>query len=66
MGIFNKRNAVIGWLALKAGKGLMWRTQKPAASKKRAAGRGASGAIAAIAAAVLILRRRKRGDASEE
>jgi hypothetical protein len=66
MGIINKRNAVIGWLTLKAGKGLMWKAPKPAPSKKRAAGRGASGAIAAIAAAVFILRRRKRGGATEE
>ena len=63
MGIVNKRNAVVGWLVLKAGK---------KAAKKKAQGvapgprtGGAAGALAALAA-VLFWRKKRGGDDAAE
>jgi hypothetical protein len=66
MGIVNRRNAVVGWLVLKAGK---------RAAKKKAQGVGvpgpraggiAAGALAALGGLVAFRRKRRGGDAEEE
>jgi hypothetical protein len=59
MGIVNKRNAIVGWVALKVGKRVV--KQKAAAAVPTARSGGAvAGALAAIGG-VLFFWRRKRG-----
>ncbi len=63
MGILNKRNAVVGWLAVKVGKRVV--KQKAAGAVPRAkTGGAAAGALAAIGGA-LFFWRRKRADGGE-
>jgi hypothetical protein len=64
MSIVNRRNAVVGWLVLKAGKKAAKRKAQDAVPGPRAG--GAAGGLAALAA-VLFFWRRKRGggDAAE-
>jgi hypothetical protein len=66
MGIVNKRNAVVGWAALKVGKRVMKKkAQGAVASSKRTGSGAATGALAALGG-VLLFWRRKRGGASDE
>jgi nitrate reductase gamma subunit len=60
MGIVNKRNAVVGWLAVKVGKRVVKKKAQEVVPRTRGA---AAGALAAIGG-VLFFWRRKRG--SEE
>jgi hypothetical protein len=57
MGIVNKRNAIVGWIALKVGKRVV--KKKAQVAGKRTGG-AAAGALAAIGSA-LFFWRRKRG-----
>jgi len=63
MGIVNRRNAVVGWLVLKAGKKAAKRKAQDAVPGPRAG--GAVGVLGALAA-VLFFWRKKRSGASEE
>jgi hypothetical protein len=59
MAILNKRNAVVGWLAVKVGKRVVKRKAAEAVPNARTGG-AAAGALAAIGG-VLFFWRRKRG-----
>jgi hypothetical protein len=59
MGIVNRRNAVVGWLVLKAGKRAARKKAQDAVPGPRAGGI-AAGVLAALGGA-LALRRRRRG-----
>ena len=63
MGILNKRNAVVGWIAVKVGKRVL--KQKAAGAVPSAkTGGAAAGALAAIGG-VLFFWRRKRDSGGE-
>ena len=59
MGIVNRRNAVVGWLAVKVGKRVVKRKAAEAVPSARTGG-AAAGALAALGG-VLFFWRRKRG-----
>jgi hypothetical protein len=59
LGILNKRNAVVGWLAVKVGKRVVKRKAAEAVPSARTGG-AAAGALAALGG-VLFFWRRKRG-----
>jgi hypothetical protein len=61
MGIVNKRNAVVGWLAVKVGKRVVKRKAQEAVPSARTGG-AAAGALAALGG-MLFFWRRKRGSA---
>lgn len=63
MGIVNRRNAVVGWVVLKAGKKAAKRKAQDVAPGPRTG--GAAGALAALLA-VLLFWRRKRGGTEGE
>ncbi len=63
MGIVNRRNAVVGWLVLKAGKRVAKKKAQGAVPGPRAGG-AAAGALAALGGIVFFWRK-KRGDAGE-
>jgi hypothetical protein len=58
MGIVNKRNAIVGWIALKVGKRVVKKKAQDAVPDKRTGGAAAT-ALAAIGG-VLFFWRRKR------
>ncbi len=60
MGIVNRRNAVVGWLVLKAGKRAAKRKAQSVApgTKRRGA---AAGAVAALGGLLLFWRKKKSG-----
>jgi hypothetical protein len=62
MGIVNKRNAVVGWLVVKAGKRAVKRKAADAVPSARTGG-AAAGALAAVGGALLFWRRSRRGGA---
>ena len=64
MGIVNKRNAVVGWIVLKAGKRAVKKKAQDVAPSKRGGG-AVAGALAAVGG-VLVFWRRKRGGTSGE
>ena len=64
MGIVNKRNAVVGWIVLKAGKRAVKKKAQDVAPSKRSGG-AVAGALAAVGG-VLFFWRRKRGGTSGE
>lgn len=63
MGIVNKRNAVVGWVAVKVGKRVVKKKAADAVPSARTGG-AAAGALAAVAGALVFWRRRK-GDGEE-
>ena len=64
MGIVNKRNAVVGWIVLKAGKRVVKKRAQDVVPTRRTGG-AAAGALAAVSG-VLLFWRRKRGSTSGE
>ena len=64
MGIVNKRNAVVGWIVVKAGKRAVKKKAQDVVPTKRCGG-AVAGALAAIGG-VLFFWRRKRGGTSGE
>jgi hypothetical protein len=60
MGIVNRRNAVIGWLALKIGKRAAKRKAQVALSGRRRGG-AAAGALGALGGALLFWRKKRGG-----
>jgi MYXO-CTERM domain-containing protein len=71
MGILNKRNAVLGWLTWKVGKGVAKKKAKSAVPGKSQAGGKRkpalfAGVAAALGGAALLRRRRKDGDELSE
>jgi hypothetical protein len=63
MGIVNKRNAVVGWIAVKVGKRVVKKKAQDAVPGKRTGG-AVAGALAALGG-MLLFWRRKRGAGSE-
>lgn len=63
MGIVNKRNAVIGWIVVKAGKRAVRKKAQEATPSARTGGAMAGG-IAALAG-LLMLKRRKRSTGTD-
>ncbi len=63
MGIVNRRNAVIGWLVLKAGKRAARKKAQGAVPRARRGG-AIAGALAAITG-LFVLKRKKRTDTPE-
>ena len=61
MSIVNKRNAVIGWLTIKAGKQIVKKKASDSTPSTRSTG-AAAGTLAVLGSAVLIWRRARRGD----
>jgi hypothetical protein len=62
MTIFNRRNALIGWLVVKAGKR---KAKQSAPSKSTAVKAGAAaGGAAAVATGAAVLRKKKKSDES--
>jgi hypothetical protein len=72
MSIVNRRNAVLGWLAWKVGKGAVKKKAKGAvpgssgSSSKRKPAVFAGIAAAAVGAAAVVKRRHKDGDEPDE
>jgi hypothetical protein len=66
MGIVNRRNAVVGWLVLKAGKRAAKKKAQGVGAPGPRAGGIAAGALAALGGLVAFRRRRRRGDTEEE
>jgi hypothetical protein len=64
MGIVNRRNAVVGWLAVKVGKRVVKKKAADAVPSARTGG-AVAGALAAIGS-VLFFWRRKRSSGGEE
>jgi hypothetical protein len=64
MSILNRRNAVVGWLAVKVGKRVVKKKAADAVPSAKTGG-AAAGALAAIGGALLFWRKRS-GDGSEE
>jgi len=60
MGIVNKRNAVVGWVAVKVGKRVVKRKAADAVQSAKTGG-AAAGALAALGSALFFWRRAKRG-----
>jgi hypothetical protein len=60
MAIFNRRNAVIGWLVVKAGKRAAKRKAEGVAPAARRGG-AAAGALAALAGLLLFRRKKHSG-----
>ena len=70
MGIVNKRNAVLGWLAWKVGKGMAKKKAKGVLpSKSQSSGKRKpamfAGLAAALGGAAWLRRKRKSGEPSE-
>ena len=63
MAILNKRNAVVGWVALKLGKRVVKQKASGAVPSAKTGG-AAAGALAALGG-MLFFWRRKRGTAAE-
>ncbi|HEV7132724.1 MAG TPA: hypothetical protein VGN27_03205 [Gaiellaceae bacterium] len=63
MGIVNRRNAVIGWLVLKAGKRTAKKKAQGAVPGKRTGG-AAAGALAAVGGVLLFWKKKKSGGAA--
>ena len=63
MAIVNKRNAVIGWVVLKAGKRAAKKKAQGVAPSARTGG-VAAGALAAVGGAVFFWRKKRGGESS--
>jgi LPXTG-motif cell wall-anchored protein len=63
MSILNKRNAVVGWVAVKVGKRVVKKKASTAVPSARSGG-AAAGALAAVGGALLFWRK-KRSDTPE-
>jgi hypothetical protein len=61
MSIFNRRNAVVGWLVLKAGKRAAKRKAGEVAPTAARTGGAAAGALAAIGGLLLFWRKKRTG-----
>jgi len=64
MGIVNKRNAVVGWVAVKLGKRVVKKKAADAVPSARTGG-AAAGALAAVAGVLFFWRRSRKGDGEE-
>ena len=64
MGIVNKRNALVGWLVLKAGKRAARKKTQDAVPSARSGGM-AAGAMAALGGLLLFRRKRRAGGEDE-
>jgi len=61
MSIFNKRNALIGWVVVKAGKRAAKRKAGEVAPTAARTGGAAAGALAAIGGLLLFWRKKRSG-----
>ena len=64
MGIVNKRNAVVGWVAVKVGKRVVKKKAADAVPSARTGG-AAAGALAAVAGVLFFWRRTRKSDGEE-
>ena len=64
MGIVNKRNAVVGWIAVKVGKRVVKKKAADAVPNARTGG-AAAGALAAVAGVLFFWRRSRKDDGAE-
>ena len=64
MSIVNRRNAIVGWLVIKAGKKAARRKAQDAVPSPRTGGM-AAGAAAALGTLLVVLKRRRRDTAEE-
>lgn len=64
MSILNKRNAVVGWLAVKVGKRVVKKKASDAVPSAKTGG-AAAGALAAIGGALLFWKKRSGGGPAE-
>ena len=64
MGIVNKRNAVVGWIVVKAGKRAVKKKAQDAVPTKRTGG-AAAGALAAVGGVLFFWRRKRSGTSGE-
>jgi hypothetical protein len=64
MGIVNKRNAVVGWVAVKVGKRVVKKKAADAVPRARTGG-AAAGALAAVAGVLFFWRRSRKSDGEE-
>jgi LPXTG-motif cell wall-anchored protein len=60
MGIVNKRNAVVGWLVVKAGKRAVKKKAQDVVPSKRSSG-AVAGALAAIGGVLFFWRKKRSG-----
>jgi LPXTG-motif cell wall-anchored protein len=60
MGIVNKRNAVVGWLVLKAGKRAAKKKAQSVGPATKRQGAALGGALAALGGALLFHRRKRK------
>jgi hypothetical protein len=63
MGIVNKRNAVVGWVALKVGKRVVKKKAQAVVPRERIR-KLATGALAAVGGMLVFLRRKRDSGAS--
>ena len=63
MSIFNKRNAVVGWVVVKAGKRAAKRKAAEVGPTAVRTGGAAAGALAALGGLLLFWRKKKRAGA---
>ncbi|MGD0716029.1 MAG: hypothetical protein ABSB24_17905 [Gaiellaceae bacterium] len=66
MAIINKRNAVVGWLALKAGKRAAKKRAQDVGPAARRAGGVAAGALATLGGVLLFWRKKKKKSSGGE
>ena len=65
MGIVNKRNAVVGWIAVKVGKRVVKKKAAEAVPSAKTGG-AAAGTLAALAGALFFWRRSRKSDGDGE
>jgi hypothetical protein len=64
MSIVNRRNAIVGWLVIKAGKRAARRKAQDAVPSPKTGGI-AAGTAAGLGTALIVFRRRRRGTGEE-
>jgi hypothetical protein len=64
MSILNKRNAIVGWVAVKLGKRVVKQKAANAVPSARTGG-AAAGALAALGGVLFFWRRKRGGDGAE-
>jgi hypothetical protein len=65
MGIVNKRNAVVGWVALKVGKRVVKKKAQGAVGSGKRTGRAATGVLATLGGVLLFWRKKRAAPSGE-
>ena len=66
MGIVNRRNAVVGWLVLKAGKRAAKKKAQSVGPEARRRGAAVGGALAALGGLLLFWKKKKKSGGGDE